>query len=58
MDVADLERAVGETEGKGHTPLAVVGTAGTTVLGAFDPLDELADVCERHHLWLHVDVSV
>jgi glutamate/tyrosine decarboxylase-like PLP-dependent enzyme len=27
------------------------------VLGAFDPLDEIADICERHGLWLHVDVS-
>lgn len=32
-------------------------TSGTTVLGAFDPLDAIADVCARHGLWLHVDVS-
>jgi len=34
----------------------VNGTAGTTVMGAFDPIDELADICERHgNIWLHID---
>ena len=58
MDVTDLERAVRETEVKGHIPLAVVGTAGTTVMGAFDPLDQIADICAQHSMWLHVDVSM
>lgn len=30
---------------------------GTTVLGAFDPILALADVCEAHGLWLHVDAA-
>ena len=30
-------------------------TSGTTVLGAYDPLNEIADVCEKHALWMHVD---
>lgn len=25
--------------------------------GAFDPLDRIADVCEKHNVWMHVDVS-
>lgn len=28
------------------------------MLGAFDPLDKIADICEKHGLWLHVDVSL
>ena len=34
----------------------VNGTGGTTVAGAFDPLDDIADVCEAHGLWFHVDM--
>lgn len=42
---------------QGTVPFLVSCTAGTTVQGAFDPLDHIADVCEKHKLWMHVDVS-
>lgn len=50
-----LDRAIRGDLAQGLTPFVVVATCGTTVLGAFDPLDEIADVCERHGLWLHAD---
>ena len=40
---------------QGFEPFFVNATAGTTVLGAYDPLHAIADVCERHGLWMHVD---
>lgn len=39
----------------GITPIALVATAGTTLTGAVDPIDALADVCEARGVWLHVD---
>lgn len=30
---------------------------GTTVRGAFDPIDEIADVCKKYNLWLHIDAA-
>lgn len=25
--------------------------------GAFDPINEIADICEKYGCWLHIDVS-
>ncbi len=40
---------------KGLTPIAVVATGGTTLIGAVDPIDAIADVCEEFGVWLHID---
>ena len=39
-------------------PFLVVATAGTTVLGSFDPIDCISSICKRYNLWLHVDVKI
>lgn len=36
-------------------PYFVNATAGTTVYGAYDPLDKIADICQKYGLWMHVD---
>jgi len=53
----DLEEKILATKRGGCTPFFVNATCGTTVLGSFDPIDRIADVCDKYKLWLHVDVS-
>lgn len=36
-------------------PTIVCAQAGEVNTGAFDPLDEIADLCDRHGAWMHVD---
>ena len=50
-----LADAIDRDVADGVTPIAVVATAGTTLTGAIDPLDAIADVCEARGVWLHVD---
>jgi aromatic-L-amino-acid decarboxylase len=39
----------------GALTVAVIASAGTVNTGAIDPLEAIADVCARHHVWMHVD---
>jgi len=50
-----LEAAVLKAKAEGKKPFFVGSTSGTTVLGAYDPLVEIAEVCKRHDMWQHVD---
>uniref|UniRef100_A0A3Q3KLL7 Glutamate decarboxylase 1a n=1 Tax=Monopterus albus TaxID=43700 RepID=A0A3Q3KLL7_MONAL len=42
---------------QGLVPFYVNATAGTTVYGAFDPLSDIADICHKYTLWMHVDAA-
>lgn len=57
MNVAELEQAIEEDKAAGWLPFAVVATVGTTSTSSIDPVASIADVCERHKLWFHVDAS-
>lgn len=55
MDVNHLQSVIQKDIEKGFIPFLVNATAGTTVLGAFDPIEAISEVCKQHNIWLHVD---
>ncbi|WP_028583598.1 pyridoxal phosphate-dependent decarboxylase family protein [Desulfogranum mediterraneum] len=55
MDPQALEQALLRVEQEGGVPFFVAATAGTTVRGAYDPLEPLLALRERFGFWLHVD---
>jgi aromatic-L-amino-acid/L-tryptophan decarboxylase len=55
MRPSALDAAIQADVAEGHIPIAVIASAGTVNTGAIDPLDEIADVCARHGVWLHID---
>ncbi len=52
-----LAEAVAEDRARGHVPIAVVATVGTTGVTSVDPCAAIAPVCEKEGLWLHVDAA-
>lgn len=57
MDVSALAAAIEEDRARGDVPFCVVATLGTTAQTAIDPAEEIAVVCAREKLWLHVDAA-
>jgi sulfinoalanine decarboxylase/sulfinoalanine decarboxylase/aspartate 1-decarboxylase len=55
MDTAKLKDLIEADKADGCHPFMVIATAGTTVLGAFDPIDEINEICKEHNMWSHVD---
>lgn len=57
MDVVALKKIMEDDLGKGLLPWLIVASAGTTDVGAIDPLNEIAVLAQKHHVWLHVDAA-
>ncbi|KAL3933681.1 MAG: hypothetical protein SGBAC_010288, partial [Bacillariaceae sp.] len=55
MDPAALEESIIWHKQNDHKPFFVNAVAGTTVMGAFDDIATLREICDRYGLWLHVD---
>lgn len=47
--------AIEKEKQKGNIPIAVIGTAGTTDFGSFDPLETIGRIAKEHKMWFHVD---
>lgn len=50
-----LEQAIQSSLAQGHIPFYIGLTAGTTVVGAYDPVSACSKIAKAHNIWLHID---
>lgn len=55
MDANSLQKQLVLDINNGLTPFFINATAGTTVLGSFDPIIEISEIAQKYNVWLHVD---
>ena len=51
----DFENQINNDISNGFLPFYLNATAGTTVLCAFDNIEELVPICRKHEIWIHLD---
>lgn len=57
MRVEDLAAQIEKDNAAGLKPFLVVASAGTTDVGAIDPLIEIGEIAARNNLWYHIDAA-
>ncbi len=58
LSIYELSLILKKIKSEGKKCFAVVATAGTTVRGAIDPINEVAKFCNKENIWLHVDGAI
>ena len=53
-----LRSAIEADKAAGHLPICVIASAGTVNTGAIDDLHAIADICEQHDMWFHIDGAI
>lgn len=57
LDPQKLDEQLQTLKTAGRKVIAVSACACATPIGAFDPLRDVADVCRKHGVWMHVDAA-
>ena len=57
MKPDQLEQAIIDDLNNGFLAACVVATIGTTGSTAIDPVKEIAGICRKYNVWLHVDAA-
>ena len=57
MKTDALRKQIERDKKNGLIPLIIFASAGTTDIGAVDPLDEIGDIAENNDIWFHVDAA-
>lgn len=54
---SELENEIINAINRGEKPFFVAATCATTLLGAYDPINEMSEICKKYNIWLHADGS-
>ncbi len=57
MIPAALESAIADDRAAGRIPWLVIASAGSTDVGAIDPLDDIGRIAKDAGLWYHIDAA-
>jgi len=57
MQPALLQAAIEADIAQGKTPCCIVASVGSTGTSAIEPVPAIADIAERHGIWLHIDAA-
>lgn len=52
-----LKQQIESLQAQGKKVMAVVANGCGTAVGLYDPISEIADICEEYGIWLHVDAA-
>ncbi len=58
MNLDDLQSRLDRDIANGLKPICIIATSGTVNTGAVDDLPAIADICESHNIWFHVDGAI
>ena len=58
IDLDNIEKTFTELAAANRCPFVLMATAGCTDFGRIDPLLKIRAICDKYHLWMHVDAAV
>lgn len=53
----ELDKEIKNAIDRNETPFFVAVTCATTLMGAYDPINEISKICSKYNIWLHADGS-
>ena len=55
MQISNLDKLIREKINNNGFPFCIVATAGTTITGSIDDLNEVSKIADKYKLWMHTD---